>query len=66
MRVDDLQMLYDSVSRKLENRNGYVAEYNILLAALMGCNTNSLFLGSREQSKSALFYIGEAFLGTSL
>ena len=35
-----------------------VTDYNPVLASVMGCNTNSLFLGSREQSKGALFYIG--------
>ena len=59
LKVEDLESLYKSVSEELTKRNGYVADYNILLAALMGCNTNSLFLGSREQSQSALFYIGE-------
>ena len=57
--MEDLESLYTSVSNDIVNRNGYVADYNILIAALMGCNTNSLFLGSREQSQSALFYIGE-------
>ena len=35
-----------------------VADYNPVLTSVMGCNTNSLFWGSREQSKGALFYIG--------
>lgn len=58
MKDDDLAELYNSVSYTLKDRNGYVADYNVLLSALMGCNTNSMFLGSREQSKGALFYIG--------
>jgi hypothetical protein len=35
-----------------------VVEYNPLLTSLLGCNTNLGFLGSKEQSKQALFYIG--------
>jgi hypothetical protein len=50
--------LYDRVAKKLEERNGWVVEYNPLLTALLGCNTNLAFLGSKEQSKQALFYIG--------
>jgi len=50
--------LYDRVAKKLEDRNGWVVEYNPLLTSLLGCNTNLGFLGSKEQSKQALFYIG--------
>jgi hypothetical protein len=50
--------LYDRVAKKLEDRNGWVVEYNPLLTSLLGCNTNLAFLGSKEQSKQALFYIG--------
>ena len=55
---DDLIALYQSLSKKLPSRNGMDADYNPVLTSLMGCNTNSLFLGSREQRKGALFYIG--------
>ena len=55
---DDLVALYQSVLEKLSSRNGMVTDYNPVLTSVMGCNTNSLFLGSREQSKGALFYIG--------
>ena len=58
MKFKDLRSLYNSVSLALPDRNGYVVDHNKLLAALMGSNTNALFLGSREQSKGALFYIG--------
>ena len=58
MRLKDLRSLYNNVSLSLPDRNGYVVDHNKLLAALMGSNTNALFLGSREQSKGALFYIG--------
>ena len=40
--------LYNNVSLTLPDQNGYVVDHNKLLAALMGSNTNSLFLGSRE------------------
>ena len=58
MKTEDLEDLYNSVSKDLKDRNGMVADYNPILTALMGCNTNALFLGSKEQSKGALFYIG--------
>lgn len=58
MKDEDLAELYNNVSEAIVERNGYVTDFNVLMAALMGCNTNSLFLGSKEQSKGALFYIG--------
>ena len=58
MKEEDLQNMYNQISSDLVNRNGMVADYNPILTSLMGCNTNSLFLGSKEQSKGALFYIG--------
>jgi len=56
--LEQLRDLYDSVSSKLVGRNGYVAEFNEVVSAALGVNTNCLFLGSREQSKSAVFYLG--------
>lgn len=47
LTIHDLRDLYTHVSSKLVERNGYVADFNPLLTALMGCNTNSLFLGSQ-------------------
>ena len=58
LNVDQLTALYYRVAKKLNDRNGWVVEYNPLLTALLGCNTNLSFLGSKEQSKQALFYIG--------
>jgi len=61
MMVDDtnqLQKIYDKISAAIQDRNGLVVDYNPLLTALLGCNTNMLFLGSKEQSRGALFYIG--------
>ena len=58
MRESDIEELYNNVSNALVDRNGYVVDYNMILSSVMGCNTNSMFLGSREQSKGALFYIG--------
>jgi len=56
--VHDLRRLYTMVSDSLVERNGWVVDFNPLLASLLGCNSNHLHLGSTEQSKAALFYIG--------
>ena len=56
--VDDLIHLYEMVANKLPERNGWVVDFNPILTGLLGSNTNLLHLGSTEQSKSALFYIG--------
>ena len=61
----DLQAYYDSltpaskerVNRALKNRNGIVVEYNKIVSALLGCNTDVSFLGSDSQAKLALCYI---------
>jgi hypothetical protein len=58
MKFEDLKLLYSYVSKSLRERNGLVADFNVLLTSLLSCNTNSLFLGSVQQSKGALFYIG--------
>ena len=47
--IADLERVSDS----LPDRNGWVAEFNLVLMAVMGCNTNSILLGCEEQSKSA-------------
>ena len=59
LQTSDLKELYERVSDSLPDRNGWVAEFNLVLMAVMGCNTNSILLGCKEQSKSAAFYIGE-------
>ena len=59
LRTSDLKKLYERVSDSLPDRNGWVAEFNLVLMAIMGCNTNSILLGCEEQSKSAAFYIGK-------
>lgn len=41
----------------LQNRNGLIVEYNELISALLGCNSNVGLLGSEEQSKSSLCYL---------
>ena len=56
--TNQLQKIYDKISAAIQDRNGLVVDYNPLLTALLGCNTNMLFLGSKEQSRGALFYIG--------
>ena len=64
LRTDELKTLYEKVSEGLPGRNGWVAEFNPFLMAVMGCNTNSILLGCEEQSKSAAFYIGEKYFYT--
>ena len=59
LQTSDLKKLYERVSDSLPDRNGWVAEFNLVLMAVMGCNTNSILLGCEEQSKSAAFYIGK-------
>jgi len=56
--ADDLVTLSKLVSSKLRDRNGWVVDFNRLLTGLLGSNTNLLHLGSTEQCKSALYYIG--------
>ena len=56
--LHDLKILYALVSKNLPERNGLVVEFNPYLTSLLGCNSNLLYLGSTEQSKAALFYIG--------
>jgi hypothetical protein len=42
---------------ELASRNGLVVEYNALLTALLGCNTNVSLLGSAAQAKAILCYL---------
>ena len=39
------------------SRNGSVVEFNPLLTALLGCNTNVSLLGSAVQAKAILCYL---------
>ena len=41
----------------LETRNGMVVEYNPVMTALLGCNTNVSILGSDAQAKSIMAYL---------
>ena len=59
--VKDIKLLYkiyNKISDEVQERNGTVVDFNPLLTALLGCNTNMLHLGAKEQSRGALFYIG--------
>jgi len=58
LNLYDLKVLYGLVSKHLPERNGNVVEFNPYLTSVLGCNSNLIYLGSSEQSKSALFYIG--------
>ena len=61
----DLQEEYNSLSpethqridRSLCYRNGSVVEYNPILSAILGCNTNYSFLGSDSQARCACCYV---------
>jgi len=57
-KTKELEKLYDMSSEALPMRNGTVVDFSPVLASLLGCNSNLLHLGSVEQSKAALFYIG--------
>ena len=61
LKTEEIKELYEKVSKDLPGRNGWVAEFNPFLLAVMGCNTNSILLGCEEQSKSAAFYIGKKY-----
>lgn len=41
----------------LIHRNGLIVEFNELISACLGCNTNVGLLGSEEQSKASLCYL---------
>ena len=56
--VVTLRNIYTKISDAIQGRNGFVVDYSPLLTSLLGCNTNLLFLGAKEQSRGALFYIG--------
>ena len=62
---DDLQAefellspeLHHKINRHLVNRNGLVVEYNPVMSALLGCNTDFSFLGSESAARSASCYV---------
>ena len=54
MDVNDLRTLYDTIYLKLVRHNGYAVDYNPTSTALLGCHSNTLLLGSFEQSSSSL------------
>jgi hypothetical protein len=45
------------VNKVLLKRNGLIVEFNEVITALLGCNTNVGVLGSEEQAKSTLCYL---------
>lgn len=47
----------NQMNAALKNRNGLIVEFNQLISAHLGCNTNVTQLGSEEQSKSCLCYL---------
>ena len=44
-------------NKTLENRNSVMVEFNKIVTALLGCNTNVAILGSEETGKSILCYL---------
>lgn len=46
-----------SLNMALPKLNGLIVEYNEIITALLGCNTNAGVLGSVEQAKSTLCYL---------
>ena len=58
LTLDSLDQLYNAIAAQITGRNGWVVDYNKVLTALLGCNTNSILLGLQEQSKAASFYLG--------
>lgn len=61
----DLLERYENLSPQNKNifnkvllkRNGLIVEFNEVITALLGCNTNVGVLGSEEQAKSTLCYL---------
>lgn len=53
LRQDQKELL----NQVLVNRNGLIVEYNEIISAMLGCNTNVSILGSEEQAKSTLLYL---------
>lgn len=57
LKLKDLKNLYLNVSESLKERNGMVADFNVLLTALMSCNTNSLFWDRESKAKAPYFIL---------
>ena len=57
----DIEALYEQLSQKLVEANGWMVESNEVLTACLGCNIAAYLLGSTEQSKAALFYLSNYF-----
>ena len=64
MTENDLKELYDTVGAKLIQQNGYVVDYNPALTAILGCHSNTLLLGSSEQSKQHHITLGRTLTKT--
>ncbi|RYE98297.1 MAG: hypothetical protein EOO41_02540, partial [Methanobacteriota archaeon] len=50
---------YEEWLQRLRRRNGYVSEFNIILAAVLRCNTNVNVLATEEQGKAVAMYLAK-------
>ena len=57
LTLPKVKLLYNIVSNKLVNRNGYFIEFNKLVTSLLAYNTATMPLGNLVQSKFCLFYL---------
>lgn len=55
--LDLTQEQKDRINAIFPKRNGLIVEYNEIITALLGCNTNVSILGSDEQAKCTLLYL---------
>ena len=59
MNSIELARMYQEVSVKLPEQNGYVVDYNPLATAVTGSNTCVRLLGNTVQSHATLFYLSD-------
>ncbi len=62
LQEDIIKDLYRAVNEELENANGWIAESNPILSLCIGSHNNTVFLGSQEQGRGAMFYISPYML----
>jgi len=56
--TDTLIKIYKKVSKEVQGRNGLVVDYNPLLTALLGCNTNAHSLVQKNKAEGHCFILG--------
>ena len=55
--LEIIKKLYNELIKGLKTSNQYAVEHNVVLSYCTGSHNNTSFLGGKEQSKSAMFYI---------